>query len=224
MLELAIAVFGVGIILIVGELLWRIRITKGEYARKFVHILTASFASTWVFFMTNRQVIALSLLIILIVIIVKQLDLFKSINAIKRTTYGELWFPIGIGISALIFSNPYIYAIAILHMGVADGFAAIMGVSLKEKAVKFKIFGYYKSIAGSLTFFVISLWIYMAYWLGFSAQTYLALNDVQIVLFSASSAIIVTITEMLSPKGSDNIFVPIISGLMVILPAIPLII
>jgi phytol kinase len=224
MLELSIAVVGVGLILIVGELLWRINLIKGEYARKFVHILTASFASTWVFFMTNRQVIVLSLLIILIVIIVKQLDLFKSIKAVKRTTYGELWFPIGIGISALIFSNPYIYAIAILHMGVADGFAAIMGVSLKDRAIKFKIFGFYKSVAGSLTFFIISLWIYMAYWLGFSAIANSSFNDFQVVLISLISALSITIIEMISPKGSDNIFVPIASGLVAVIPTISLII
>lgn len=224
MLELLIAVFGVGLILITGELLWRLKITKGEYARKFVHILTAIFASSWAFFMDNQMIILISLLIVGVVITVNKYKLFPSIHAIKRATYGEIWFPLGIGITALVFNNPYVYALAVLHMGVADGMAAVVGVGLGKKAGVFKIMGYKKSIAGSTTFFLISLGLYISYWLYFTAVPLFQDNYTQIVFVSISSAIIATMVELVSPKGSDNVLVPIVAGSLAVLPTIQLIV
>lgn len=223
MLELIIALAGVGVILILGELLWRLKITKGEYARKFVHILTAIFASTWAFYIDNQMIILISMIIVSVVILVNRYKIFPSIHAIKRATYGEIWFPLGIGITALIFSNPYIYALAVLHMGLADGMAAVVGVAMGKNALRFKIMGYTKSFAGSLTFFTISLWLYLSYWLNFTSVPIFADNFTQAVTVSLSSALIVTVVEMVSPKGSDNVLVPVSAGVLAVLPTLQLI-
>ncbi len=218
MFELFIAVFGVGLILLVGEFLWRLKITKGEYARKFVHILTAIFASTWIFYMDSQMIILACMIFVFGVIFFNKFKIFPSIHSIKRATYGEIWFPLGIGITALIFSNPYIYAIAVLHMGVADGMAAVIGVSLGKKAGIFKVMGNTKSIAGSLSFFIISFSLFVLYWQEYTAVPVFYDNQVQAILVSLSSAFIATVVELVSPKGSDNIFLPITAGVLAIIP------
>lgn len=224
MLELIFAVSGVGLILILGEILWRLKITKGEYARKFVHILTAIFAASWALFMDNQTIILVSMIVVAVVIIVNTYNLFPSIHSIKRATYGEIWFPLGIGVSALIFANPYVYALAVLHMGLADGMAAVVGVSMGKRAGRFTIAGNTKSIAGTLTFIVISFSLYLAYWFYYTAVPVFSENPAQAVFISLSSALIVATVELVAPKGSDNVLVPLSAGLLAVLPTLQLII
>jgi dolichol kinase len=158
------------------------------------------------------------------VILVKSYKIFPSIHAIERTTYGEIWFPLGIGVAALVFENPFLYAIAVLHMGVADGMAAVIGVSLGKYAGIFKVFGHKKSIAGTLTFWFISFSLYMMYWFEYTTVPIFADKPLQAVLASFSAALVVSGVELVSPKGSDNILVPIAAGVLAILPTFQLII
>lgn len=150
------AIAGTAIILVAGEYLWYKQILKGEYARKFVHITTATFAAFWPLIMSRYQIVLLSFLFMIVLVIVKKLNLFKSLRGIHRTTYGEIWYAVGIALSAVLFIENAVYAIAVLHMALADGFAAIVGVGMGKKAKKFTYNGSKKSIEGTLTFLAVS--------------------------------------------------------------------
>ena len=224
MLNIIFAIFGVGCILLVGEVLWRLNIVRGEYARKFVHILTATFAAFWAFYMPPSAIAFVALCMIAVVIKVSRYSLFNSIRAIKRATYGEIWYPLGIGVTALIFVDPYVYAIAILHLGLADGMAAVVGVGLGKKAKIYKVGKSKKSVAGTATFIAISFAIYLLFWLKFDPSGVFASSPGIAVLLSASSAIVVSAVEAIAPKGSDNIAVPVVAGLFAVLPTMQLIV
>lgn len=220
MYGILIAIVGTGLILLIGELLWKKRKLKGEYARKFVHILTASFAAFWPLFVSRAGIVLISVLFIATIIAVKKLNLFKSLRSIRRATYGEVWYAIGIGVSAVLFQSNAIYAVAILHMALADGFAAIVGVSFSKRANRFKYNGSRKSIEGSLTFIAISFFLNALYWTWFSIHPVGGGSAILIVLYSLACAVALSGLEIASPKGSDNLIIPVAAGLFLWIPVI----
>ena len=214
-----VAIAGTGIILLIGELLWKKKYLKGEYARKFVHILTALFASFWPFFMSRWSIVALSILFMAVLLVAKRLKLFKSIRGIKRTTHGEVLYAAAIGLSALFFSIKGMYVIAVLHIALADGFAAIIGITMSNRNSRFKFNGSTKSVEGSLTFLLISFFLNATYWVGgFSPHEFNQNLMFLIPLYSLLCAVFLTILEIISPKGSDNIIVPMSAGAALWLP------
>jgi dolichol kinase len=206
------------------ELLINLKVIKGELARKIVHIVIAVFASTWAYFLTSTLILLICFILICVVYIVKKYKILRSFRAVNRVTYGEVWFPLGIGISALMFPNPDIYALAVLNMGLADGMAAVVGVKLGKKAGNFKINKSTKSIAGTTTFVAISTGLYLFYWLSIDNLQIFSNSVVLAFVISISSAIIVASVELISPKGSDNISVPVIAGILAVLPSLQVII
>jgi len=217
MIGMLIAAAGTALVLIIGEYLWRKHILRGENARKFIHITAASYAAFWPYFVSRQNIALLSLVFILALITIKKLKLFRSIHEVKRATYGEIWYAVSIGVLALLFKDNVIYAIAVLHMALADGFAAIVGTNLKHRAKHFIFNGYTKSIAGSLTFIAISFTLNLTYWTLASSSSLTNLY-ISPVLYSLLSALVLAFTEIAAPKGSDNVVVPAFAGLLLLLP------
>lgn len=85
-------------------------------------------------------------------------------------------------------------------MGYGDGFAAIIGKKVKSK--EYKVGNTKKTIAGSITMFVISLII--------SIISFNLLNIDYFVLKAIGVSVLATILEAVSIKGLDNITVPIV--------------
>ncbi|MBP7835093.1 hypothetical protein KA025_03340 [Candidatus Saccharibacteria bacterium] len=222
MINLLIAITGIAFFLLLGEYLWQKKVLKGEYARKFVHITSATFVATWPIFLSQIEIAIISFLFIIALVITKKTKLFRSLRSIRRATYGEIWYALGIGASAILFSDGAVFAVAVLTMALADGFAAVVGVSMKKNAGKFKINGHQKSFAGTLTFILISFFINFIYWFMYASGNLPPSLDniVFISMLSFGSASILGLAELLSPKGSDNIIVPVMAGLLVTLPVL----
>lgn len=220
MFPMLLAIAGTGVVLGVSEVLCQKRILKGEFARKFVHIITATFVAFWPLFLSFYQIAIISLLFALAVVAIKKFKLLTSFKSVRRATYGEIWYALGIGVVAILFPNNAIFAIAILHMALADGFAAVVGVGLGKKAIKYRYRNTNKSIAGSLTFFAISFALNLTYWFALKLDPSMGLgfSPALPVLLSASAAIILTFAEVVSPKGSDNVIVPVLAGTLLWLP------
>lgn len=219
MIGMLIAAAGTALILLLGEYFWRKHILAGEFARKFIHISAATFAAFWPFFVPRLYIAILSIVFVVALVIIKKLGLFKSLHSVQRATYGEIWYAVSIGALALIFKSDAIFMVAVLHMALADGFAAVIGVGLNHKAKRFIFNGFTKSIAGSLTFVVISFVLNFAYWSAIS-QTSLVPINISPILYSALSAIALALVEITAPKGSDNVLVPGVSGFLLWLPTL----
>lgn len=140
-----------------------------------------------------------------VVIFSKSFRIFKSIHGVKRFTVGELLFPVGIFLASLLTQSPWILSAAILHMSVADGFAALVGVRYMKKPGSYNFFGQTKTLMGSLTFFAISclitVWIVLAAPTGFGPE---ALAMALLLPFLA------TTLEAIAPFGSDNLLIPLL--------------
>lgn len=215
-----LAVAGTGAVLLLSEILCRKRILKGEYARKFVHITCGTFAAMWPLFLTRGQIILLAILFAVVVAVVKYLRILRSFKAVRRATYGEIWYALGIIAAATLFQDGRIYALAVLHMALADGLAAVVGVYLGKRGRIFKFRGSKKTVAGSATFAVVSFGLNLGFWIstGLAAQGFDGLAVSLPILLSVSSAMILMCAEVMSPKGSDNVIVPLLAGALVWLP------
>lgn len=200
MISLFIALVGVCLLVVAGEYLRRVHLFQAEVTRKFIHITVACFAASWPFYMEWNHIYLISMLMLAGIALSRFLHLFRAIHGVKRRTWGELFFAMSIGISAVLGQNEWAFAAAMLVMGLADGLAALVG-TLIDNTHRYRVLGHTKSREGTATFLVASLLIIavcsMAGHLPVSA-----LGVVGITLF-------VTILENISVGGTDNLFVPL---------------
>jgi len=200
MLSLFIALTGVALLVVTGEYLRRVHLLHAEVTRKFIHISVASFAASWPFFMDWNQVYLISMLMFVGIVLSRFMHLFGAIHGVKRRTWGELFFAMSIGICAVLGQSPWGFAAAMLVMGMADGFAALVG-TLIDNTHRYKVFGHFKSREGTITFFLISMIILFAC---------ASLGDLSPTLWKiAGLATLATILENVSVGGTDNLFVPL---------------
>jgi len=192
--------FTIILLLVLGtEYLWRIKKISTEYSRKFVHISVASFVAFWPLFMSWRTIEISTSFLLAVVVISRIVSFPKSIHNIDRRTWGAQLSSLSTVILAFFFHTDWIFAAAMLHLGLADGFAAVVGT--KSNMLKYKVFGHQKSVPGSSAFFIFSLIIILtvAIWWGDASWTVL----IWLPLLS-------TLIENIAIYGSDDIFVPII--------------
>jgi phytol kinase len=194
-------------ILLVNELWWRKRNIHGEFSRKFVHVTVGSFVAFWPFYLSWRQIEILSVAFFIVVALSKYLKLFQAIHSVQRPTWGELCFAVSVGLVATITHNKWIYAASLLQMALADGFAAIIGLRFGGR-FSYRIFGHTKSVIGTLTFFVVSLLILIA----FDHSSKIHLDYTWIILASLTASLL----ENVASLGLDNLLVPVVVAILLI--------
>jgi dolichol kinase len=194
-------ILAIGAIVMFSEYLWRKNYLRGEASRKLVHILTGTFVAFWAFYMDDGQILTLSALLFLIVLASRFFGFFHSIHKVSRKTWGELFFPLGIASAALLTDSPWIFMAAMLHVGIADGLAALLGIRYIRKH-GYKVFKQQKTIVGTLTFFNASIFITLA--------TMLLASDLQVNLVVVLLVpLMTTAVENLGQYGTDDLLVPL---------------
>jgi phytol kinase len=198
-LNLTIAGLAGLVTLLIAEFGYKRTWWHGEGARKFVHMLVALQAAFWPLFLDWNEVRLISIGLTIGFVISMKLRLFQSLGSVARLTYGEVFFALIIGALTLVTSSKGIYAAAILHLGFADGLAALIGLRY-GRTTTYHIFNHRKSLVGTTTFFITSLAILV----GFSLLSSAGLSWQYIVLGSA----IATLLENIGVIGLDNLLVP----------------
>lgn len=199
-----IGIVGVFGVLMLAEALRAKKVLRhAETMRKFVHILTGMFVAAWPFFMSTAAIQVLSVLMLLVVLASKHLHIFKSIHGVGRQTIGELLFPVSIFLCATFAQSDWVYAAAVLHLSLADGLAATVGVR-HLKRFSYKVFGQTKTVIGTATFFVMSLLITAAVMI-FASNDYILMSQAIILLLPLTA----TLLENVAVYGSDNVLVPL---------------
>jgi phosphatidate cytidylyltransferase/phytol kinase len=187
---------------------------KAEYTRKFVHIASGLLTLTFPLFLTNHWlVLALCLSFAGLLLGSLALGLLPSINAVGRFTLGSLAYPAAIYGTFLVYSHYHsllYFYYPVLTLTICDPIAALVGRKTGWK--KYSIANEHKSLSGSLAFFVAALILgfvllsAMDFALGLPAL-------ITVCLVAAISAI----TEGISPKGLDNITIPAVVILILLL-------
>jgi phytol kinase len=198
----AVVVF---LILLLAEYLSRYKGVHTELTRKIVHILVGIFVAFWPFFLSWRQIQFMSVAFLLVVLASIKLDVFRSIHAVKRNAMGEILFALAIGVLSFIATSKWVFAAAMLHLSLADGLAAVVGLAYGDGST-YKIFGRTKSLAGSLAFFFTSVAI-MVWYASFSGASYTAVTLIWLPVMA-------TIAENLAVEGTDNMVIPLLVALV----------
>jgi phytol kinase len=207
-MTLALTVLIVFVLLTSNELWWRHHTIHSELSRKFIHVSVGSFVAFWPYFLSWRQIQLLSIAFLVIVVISKYMHFFRALHSVQRPTWGEVLFAISVGAITFITHDKAIYAAALLQMSLADGMAAVIGTRYGNRQ-KYSIFGYTKSVLGTLTFFIVSVIILV----GFSHYAHVNLGLAWIAAIGASASLI----ENFAIRGLDNLFVPLAVSLLLLI-------
>lgn len=202
MIEILLSLLGILLILIASEVLWRREILEPEMSRKFVHITVGAFVAFWPFYMPMEVIFLLAVAMFIVVALSRWMRLFESIHGVKRRTWGELFFPIAIAITAALAPAEWVFTAAILHLSLADGLAAVVGTRMKRPG-RYKLFDQPKSVAGTLAFFLTSVVITATYFYVTAGSVWA--GGAMLVWLPLLAAII----ENIGLFGLDDLFVPI---------------
>ena len=208
---LVISVLYIGLVIGISGLFSK---ASKEASRKFIHIMLANWWIIAMIFFDNMWIAGiLPALFIIINYASYKFDIIKSMerddDSGEEKTLGTVFYAVSLLIEVILcfgfFKNTIIGLVGILVMGYGDGFAAIAGKSIKSK--EFTILGGKKSLAGCSTMFIISLIIISCALAYFNIQFW--------YVKSIIIALVATIFEAISVKGTDNLTVPILTTLMV---------
>jgi len=176
-------------------------------SRKILHIMTGNIAFLLPIFQTKEVMAFLAAgPFILFTFLMSPYSPIKSIKG-KTSSAGHgmglVYYAISWTILAYIFFDyMVVIAIAIFAMSYGDGFASLLGMKFGKR--KYKIFGDKKSYVGSISMFIFTLAMIVIAFLyyGLDITSYKLL----IIAFIAMAAAII---EAITPRGLDNLSVPL---------------
>lgn len=196
------------VLVIIGA---RIFEKKGkEASRKFIHIMLGNWWFIAMYYFTNVWFAAfVPATFIIINYMSYKKDIIKVMEREKQDGLGTVYYAISLLILVIvsfgIYDMPSLGLIPNLVMAYGDGLAGLLGKMIKSK--KYKLSDSKKSVAGSITMFVISTILiggYLAFW---HSTAFWKTPHWQLV--SALIGFAITAIEAVSVKGTDNVTVPL---------------
>lgn len=189
-----------------AELLYR----KGLPAyitRKIVHVGSGIVSSLLPFFVNLETAMILGLVFSLLLLVSKRKKLLDSIHKTEDDSVGALLFAPSLILTAIIFwpINVLIFQGASLILGFSDGIAGIVGKQYGK--MFYKITGI-KTIEGSMVFFLVTSLLLLGILYANGALTPSS------IFFSFGGSFLLTVIEAIFGKGWDNLFIPIVSGVI----------
>ncbi len=179
------------------EYLFRNKNVRKESIRIIIRIFTGLF---FIFLYLNFNISYFVLIVfvsLFIMIFSFTFNIFTSIHSVERKTYGEIFFPLGVLITLWI-SYPFssIFLSSLLILTFADSLAVIPGFLKKSQK---------KTILGSLVFFITSFIILT-----------LIFQSIDIYI-TVIISLILTFVEFISIYGLDDLFIPTIASILLLL-------
>jgi dolichol kinase len=185
------------------EIVQRIFRLQSEYTRKIAHVGSGFLVYFFPLVLSRNEIIVLALVFLVFLSITKMSGFLSSIHRVDRKTLGELFFPLGIAVSAFLFvpNNSVAFQFGALVLGLSDAAGGLIGTFFGKHKIAF--FGKKKSWEGSAAFFCTTLIVGLGLMKGNSSLY-------SMVLVAA----VLTVIELMLTFGVDNLLIPIVSGLL----------
>ena len=189
------------ILLILVEVLKRKSFISNDLSRRLAHIGAGAINIVAPLFVSHVAIIIVNVLFAGLLLVGRNTDYFSSIKTTNRKTYGDVYFPLGIIVAAVVLlpDNVTAFQYGVAIMGISDALAGFVGERWGRKAVS--IFNNRKTLLGALVFYVSSLVI-----------TFILVPQFLPVVFILP--LILTIVEFFLVFGLDNLILPIVAGLL----------
>ena len=173
---------------------------RNDLTRKVAHVAAGAAIFFFPYFLSKVEILAILASAAIVLLLTKLFRFFPSIHRVERKTWGEVYFPIGIIISATVFlpENIAAFQFGLLILAFSDALAAIVGTIHGKH--KIRVFGSTKSFEGSLSFFLTTVAITIAIILPTGNFT---------IAKSVGAAGALTIFEIMLAFGIDNLVLPI---------------
>ncbi len=198
---------------------------SANFSRKFLHIMIGNFIFVIPFFTLRTFplsfpffVAAPFILVTLLFSPLSPIDLSSKISGLAEVTggghkYGLVLYAVSYSFLALFFSKePYILAAGILPMAYGDAAASLVGQKLGHH--KYNVFGA-KSLEGSMAMFLTCLFGLLGLLLFFEYLYPISVFD--FAMGSLGAATVATVCEALTPRGFDNLTVPLCTAAVFLL-------
>ena len=188
------------------------KLIRPELNRRIVHVFIGLLiSSSTLIFSSNFFPFIIGISFILVNSISFKINAFPGIHAQERESYGTIYFPLSYSIIVLFFWEESNFVMtSLLILSLSDPIAGYVGNKLGFSK-EFKIWYDKKTFVGTLTFILITIII-----LSLNVVYFLKYNLIQSILFVVIVSIFVTVSEVMSKKGSDNLSIPLTSILLMI--------
>ena len=189
---------------------------KGKITRRFVHIGVGLIVCTTPFTLKGWLPPAvLATIFLLANLLAIKMGLMKGIHSTKRISYGTVFFPMSYLILILLFwkNHPEILIVSMLLLSITDPLAAIIGERYGER---FNTYLYdKKSYRGLYSVFISSFILSFLTLILFNNRgIYIDLSSIDILLTSLAISFVAVPAEAVSIKGTDNLSLPLLTGVM----------
>ena len=184
-----------------------------EASRKFIHIMLGNWWIIAMFFFDNviyASFVPATFVIINYISYKKQIISVMERENNEKEGLGTVYYALSLLVLSIIsfgiLNKPEIGLVPCLVMAYGDGLAAIIGKAVKSK--KYEIGNSQKTIAGSLTMFIVTVlavFIYLTY-----------MQNPAAAFYAIIIGILITIVEAISIKGLGNLTVPICTLLLLL--------
>ena len=196
-------------ILGIGELWARLGSPSPEHSRKFVHLASAAACLLFPFLIESPFVVgAMAVGMSLFFGVAGRIELLKSLNSVERTSRGSEYYSIAIFMVFLLAADDlWVYFSSVLILGVADAFAALIGIRYGK--IRYCVQDGEKSLEGSLAFFAIACAAVVL-----TAPFFSDLPWPNLIHIAIAAAVLLTCFEAISLEGADNLFVPVAAAVI----------
>ncbi len=172
--------------------------------RRVIHAGTSIVATIAPLFISREEIIVVSIVFAAALLAGHRSRFFSAIHAVTRSTFGEVYLPLGVAIAALIFlpDNRSAFQFGVLVMGIADPLAGLIGEQFGTR--RNQLLNNSKSLEGSLAFFISSLILTLLF-----ASSGTPISSIILI------PIVLTFVEHLLVYGLDNLALPIVAAYLI---------
>ncbi len=197
------------LLLTFNEMVYRRLGLKGEITRKFAHFAATLSTITFPYlFEDHWYVLGLAIFFFVLLFASRNTSILRSIHDIERISAGSYLLPVAIYLTFLVswlMGDRFLFILPMLVLAVCDPAAGILGINLQQYNRNIRIFNreLQKTWLGSLSF-LLSCFIISVIALYFRYMEF----DLKIFWLALAIALTGTLAELLSWKGTDNLFIP----------------
>jgi phytol kinase len=176
-----------------------------EVGRKLAHVSCGLLAALLPLALPFWAIATLAAIFVPFMMTSRRLGLFPVLHSAERSTFGEMYFPIGILLVAIFVPHRVEYAFGVLVLAIADALAGIMGRRFGKRSYQ---------ILGSKTYVGSTVFLVTAFALGLLAVQVLGDLSGRTILVALAVAAATTFEEGLVGGGVDNVILPISAAAM----------
>ena len=168
-----------------------------EISRRLIHLVCGLSIALLPLALSYPSIAILGVLFALVMVASRSLSVLRSIHHVRRSTLGEAYMPLAASITALLVPHMPLFACCICVLAICDVAAGICGAALRGPQLG-AVAGS-KTVAGSAAFLLSATVVVLL----FAPTAGLAL------LPALGVASIATVAEAVSPRGLDNLLIPV---------------